>query len=92
MADKYPDPIGNGGIWIKEGKNGKYLSWQIEFAQSGASSIVVMGVAFKNDKKGNEKAPDYRMLVNRWDYPKARDVKPPAEKKEPPREDDDIPF
>lgn len=47
--------IGIGGLWKNTSKDGKeYLSGNF-----GDAKILI----FPNDKKGNEKAPDYRMVL-----------------------------
>lgn len=51
MAERNPDEIG--ALWLKESAKGKYLSGTIN-----GERVVV----FKNEKKSNEKAPDYRVL------------------------------
>jgi hypothetical protein len=83
MAD-YSEPIGRGGIWVKEGKKGKYLSWEATFAYNG-HQVTAKGVAFKNDnKQGNQ--PDYTMKVNDAMPAKSR------EDKSKPKEKEDLPF
>lgn len=74
MAD-FKEPVGQGGIWIKESKNGKkFLSWSIEFAGPGGPPLKVQGVAFKNEKKeGNQ--PSYKILVNSCDPAPAKEYK-----------------
>jgi uncharacterized protein (DUF736 family) len=90
----YEPAIGNGGIWIKDGKNGKkYLSWSMTFPVNANVPIVVHGVAFKNEKKeGNQ--PDYRIIVNGFKYPEPRkEYQEPKPEPEKERENDgDIPF
>ncbi len=91
MAD-YAKSIGQGGGWVKDLKSGKgkYLTWSITFPVSGNVPIVVSGVAFKNEKKeGNQ--PDYRFLVNKWEYPKAKEPAKPAPQSAR-EEDSDLPF
>ena len=45
-----------GAAWIKEDKNGnKYMSCSISIPFLGKMSFAL----FKNDKKGNDLAPDY---------------------------------
>ena len=58
MAD-YADPIGKGGIWVKDGKKGKFFSWSCTFSYNG-HEVTARGVAFRNDKKEGQQ-PDYRM-------------------------------
>ena len=53
-----------GSIWIKDGRNGKFLSGNIdlnEIKQQGAQGDKVYIVIFKNDRKmPGENTPDYR--------------------------------
>ncbi len=83
----YDTPIGKGGMWIKEGKKGKFISGECTFQYNG-HSVTTKFLSFKNEKKtGNQ--PDYNMLIT--------DAFPAKEKKtdQPPpkREDEDsIPF
>lgn len=51
MAEKNPDELG--ALWEKEGPRGVYFTGTI-----GTERVVV----FRNDKKANEKAPDWRVL------------------------------
>jgi hypothetical protein len=90
MADPYPDPIGDGGVWLKDGKKGKYLSWSITLTHNGYP-ITVRGVAFKNTKKERDSQPDYRMIVN--DSAPAKAKEPPKTPPPPqPKEEEDVPF
>ena len=79
--------IGSGGLWIREGKKGKFLSGQLQFDQMGRR-IEVNFVSFKNDKKDNPKQPDYRIVV--MDYKDA--TKPKEAPYQPPNADDSPPF
>ncbi len=80
--------IGSGGIWIKEGKRGKYLSGSLHFDMMGRR-IEVSFVAFKNEKVEG-KQPLYRIKVNDFKdptQPKEAPYQPPKEAK-----DESIPF
>ena len=81
--------IGDGGIWIKEGRKGKFLSWKITFLYNG-HQVTANGVAFKNEKKEGQQ-PDYRMKVSDAFPAKPRETKQQGNDP-PPNEDDSIPF
>jgi len=50
-----------GALWVKEGKNGKYLSGNVEIG--GVKHAVIV---FKNTlKKEGERTPDYRIFAAR---------------------------
>ena len=51
MSEKNPDELG--ALWEKNSNKGPYFTGTIN-----GERVVV----FKNDKKGNEKAPDWRIL------------------------------
>jgi uncharacterized protein (DUF736 family) len=51
MAEKNPDEIG--AMWMKTGAKGDYMTGTVN-----GERVVV----FRNDKRGNEKAPDWRVL------------------------------
>ena len=89
MAD-YADPIGKGGIWVKDGKKGKFFSWSCTFSYNG-HEVTARGVAFRNDKKEGQQ-PDYRMLVNDAAPAKARDVPKPKEPETWDPDKDELPF
>ncbi len=89
MSD-WEKPIGNGGIWAKEGKSGKkYLFWSMEFPVNANVPIVVYGVAFKNEKK-EDNQPDYKIIVNGWKHPEER--KPKVQESKNEDQEGDIPF
>ena len=53
------DNTNKGAVWLKTSKNGlKYMSGILDV--NGVEHDIAM---FKNDKKGNDKAPDYRLVV-----------------------------
>lgn len=47
-----------GALWLKDGKNGKYMSGKITTPGGEEVQIVV----FKNNYKQKENQPDYRIL------------------------------
>jgi hypothetical protein len=91
MAD-YADPIGKGGMWVNEGKKGKFFSWTCTFSYNG-HQVTTKGVAFRNDRKEG-KQPDYNMIVNDAAPTKAKETDKPKAP-EPDTWDpakDDLPF
>lgn len=53
------DNTNKGAVWLKTSKNGlKYMSGNINV--NGVEHDIAI---FKNDKKGNDKAPDYRLNI-----------------------------
>jgi len=55
-----------GALWKRESKNGntKYLAGTMKLNVNGQEETVKV-VVFSNDKRGNEKAPDYRVYKQR---------------------------
>ena len=55
-----------GALWKRESKNGqtKYLAGTLKLDVGGQEQTVKV-VVFSNDKRGNDKAPDYRMYKQR---------------------------
>jgi uncharacterized protein (DUF736 family) len=50
-----------GALWLKEGKNGTYMSGKL--TTPGGEEVQV--VVFKNNYKKEEKHPDYRILKSK---------------------------
>ena len=50
------DPNEIGALWLKEGSKGPYMTGTIN---------DVKVVVFRNDKRGSEKAPDWRVLKSK---------------------------
>lgn len=84
----YDEPIGQGGIWVKEGKSGKFLSWKITFAYNG-HQVDVTGLAFKNEKQEGQQ-PNYRIKVLDAYPSKSKEMKTGQLKKIEPS--DNLPF
>jgi len=83
------DKIGAGGLWIKEGKNGKFLSGSLHFDMMGRR-IEVNFLSFKNDRKEG-KQPDYNILVTEY-KDATRPKEPPYNASQTPKQNDDPPF
>lgn len=64
MAERVQNPDELGALWMKHGSRGEYMTGTI-----GGVKVVV----FPNDRKGNEKAPDWRVLKS-----KPREERQPA--------------
>lgn len=47
-----------GALWVKTGKNGKFMSGVVEI--DGVKTNIIV---FKNDHKENEKHPDYKIYL-----------------------------
>ena len=50
-----------GALWLKDGKNGKYMSGKLTTPGGEEVQIVV----FRNNYKKEEKHPDYRILKSK---------------------------
>jgi len=48
-----------GSLWLKEGKNSKYLSGKIILQNSNGESITQNIIVFKNKYKEKDNQPDY---------------------------------
>ena len=82
-----------GGLWLKEGKKGKFLSGSFEPQGKGGPKFQFM--AFKNeDKDQNPKAPDYRIVMTEDEFEeKPRGVTGrQASQADDVMTDDDVPF
>jgi uncharacterized protein (DUF736 family) len=84
MSDEQKQDDRLGALWSKHSAKGEYFTGNIEI--NGEKIGVVV---FSNDKKGNDKAPDWRIL-----RAKKREEKPQhIPSGEPsPMSDSDIPF
>lgn len=74
-----------GALWLREGKNTKFLSGFIKDPETGEKQQVIV---FKNKKDENthEKAPDYSIFKNDFN-----DEKKPSEKKSAPAKEESVP-
>ena len=45
------------GLWLKDGKSGKFFSGKVDTAIPAGAAVFV----FRNDKKENDKQPDYTL-------------------------------
>ena len=75
MAEKNPDELG--ALWTRTGGRGEYMTGTIN---------GVKVVCFANDKRGNEKAPDWRVLKSKPREARAETATPPD------LDDSSIPF
>lgn len=55
---KSPDELG--ALWVRAGKDGKYFTGNITI-----NDVVYPIVCFPNDRKKNDKQPDWRILKSR---------------------------
>lgn len=81
MAEGKGDLVPLCGLWLTKSKDGKqYMSGRL-----GNAKVFV----FRNRKKGergNEKQPDYYVMMGEWQRAEGERGGPPR------REDDDVPF
>src|SRR5258705_10368869 len=47
------------GLWLKDGKNGKFMSGAVEDAIPAGAKLLI----FKNDRKERDQQPDYQLFV-----------------------------
>jgi hypothetical protein len=77
-----------GGMWIREGKKGKFLSGVFE--PEGREGPRFQFMAFKNDyKEEGSKQPDYKIVVSEDDEERPRDEKTSRNRA---KDEPDIPF
>ena len=48
------------GLWLKDGKNGKYMSGDVKDPIPAGSKLMV----FKNDRKRDDRDPDYTLNIS----------------------------
>jgi hypothetical protein len=76
-----------GGLWIREGKKGKFLSGS--FQPEGREGPKFSFMAFKNeDKEEGSKQPDYKIVMAEDDEERPRDEKTSRDR----AKDDGVPF
>jgi hypothetical protein len=62
MSD-YREPIGQGGLWLKEGKKGKFFSGEMTFQYNG-HPVTARVIIFRNTRKQEgTKQPDYSIKI-----------------------------
>ncbi len=90
MPNQYPEPVGEGALWIKTSKVGnRYLSGEATFLYNGHSVTTRLTIMQNTKKQEGSKQPDYKIWVNDAHPAKPKEIKPPA----PPKQDEeDIPF
>ena len=84
MSD-YTDPIGQGGLWLKEGKKGKFFSGEMTFSYNG-HEVTAKVLIFRNERKTGQQ-PDYVVKVI-----DAFPAKPKDNGKAKAKDEEDIPF
>jgi hypothetical protein len=83
----YAEPIGAGGLWLKEGKKGKFFSGQMTFGYNG-HQVTATVIIFRNTRKQEgTKQPDYSIKVT-----DAFPTKPKENGGGKSKEGEDIPF
>ena len=86
MTD-YAEPVGQGGLWLKEGKKGKFFSGEMTFSYNG-HPITARVIIFRNTRKQEgTKQPDYSIKVT-----EAFPARPKENGGSRRNEKDDIPF
>ena len=84
--------VGKGAMWIKEGKNGKFLSGQMEFSYNG-HQVTARFISFKNNRKEpGSRQPDYNIFVDDAFPAKPRETRPPEPERARDEDDSQIPF
>ena len=73
-----------GGLWLREGKSGKFMSGEIKLSEDDEK---INFMVFKNDKGDNPKRPDYNIMLKDDDEPPVADRQPFN-----PVTDSEIPF
>ena len=68
-----------GALWLKNGKNGKFMSGTIEVGEDEESSTALRILVFKNTFKEKEQHPDYVIYL-----PTGEDTKPNRDSDEGP--------
>jgi hypothetical protein len=74
------------GLWLKDGRNGKFMSGEVEDGIPAGSRLLI----FKNDKKENDRQPDYTLYAALGDSqsdggsPRRQSASPPARSQQRP--------
>lgn len=78
-----------GALWLKEKDGKKFFSGKMEFALPAGATVLI----YRNDRKQQDKHPDYTIHTFEDDQPAPRNEyqqAPPSNPGPPP--DEDIPF
>ena len=81
MSDS--DLVRASGLWLKDGKAGKFFSGEVDKPIPAGARVFV----FRNDKKENDKQPDYTLCFAEPE-PEGNQPAAPA----PAEHSDDVPF
>jgi len=68
----YPEFVGTGGLWLKEGRKGKFMSGYLEFTKDMIPLRLDLFV-FKIEKPEPD-GPQYRIMVKQWDFAPTRRI------------------
>jgi hypothetical protein len=83
------DLIRASGLWVKDGKRGKFFSGQVKEDIPAGAKILI----FRNDKRENESQPEFTLFfVSPEEQPPMRRAEPQTTRQAPEVDDSDIPF
>lgn len=77
-----------GGLWLKDGKRGKFMSGNFEPEGKGGPKYSFL--VFKNEDKKSSKHPDYRIAMSEDDDVE-RETRRPSQVDDM-NDDDNVPF